>query len=477
MASVSHCDVDEFHDMALGAEYLETFVDPGPPFDPIVGPPDVWFRQVIDHMAEIVMAFRHDGTIVYTSASTLRLLGRDPRQLVGTNALDLVHPDDLAIAAETLYHAAQVEGYRPARPLRLITASGISLTFEVEGLSMFHVPEVQSVVVVCRYADEAARVDTIIGLLASHSPTTPILDQLVYLLKRPGWRLGVAIQYDDGGGGLQVAHTALPPLLTELRSDPHTPWVQARRDGRPIYDLDLRTVGVSTAAAAREMGYRTCWAVPVPDPGGEAAVVVVWNHEKVAPELGQEIVLEKLCNLLSLALAGRARASALEMAADTDVLSSLANRRRFDTELEANQSADVALVFIDLDGFKAVNDSLGHSAGDEVIRIVGSRIRALIQVDEIAARLGGDEFVILCRGNVGSDHLTRLAERLLEELAAPVEIDGQRAALGLSIGIAIAASRERPDPRRLMQLADEMLYAAKRAGKGCFRLGQLPPAG
>ena len=462
--------VDEFHDSAKGADYLDTFVDPGPPFDPTEGPSDVWFRRVIDHMAEVVIALRHDGEIVYVSPAATVLLGHTPEALIGTNGLDLVHPDDAATAADTVYHAGEVQGYRPARPFRLLHASGEAFTFEVEGLSLFHVPEVQSIVVVCRYADEAARVDNIIGLLAAHSPVAAIVDQLVYLMKRPGWRLGVAIQYDDGSGQLRVAHTNLPAELTEFADDAEAPWTRARRGEIDCYDLGLETVGAPAAAAAREMGYRSCWAIPVPDPRGAAAIILVWNHELVEPELGQAMLLAKLTDLLSLTLAGRARSAELELAAGTDPLSSLANRRRFDAELAANEQHDVALLVIDLDGFKSVNDRLGHAAGDEVIRIVGARIRGAMRRGDIAARIGGDEFAILCRGVASSAEAETLAARLLDSVPDAIDLAGARVEFGLSIGVAVAAGGARPDPLALMQLADQMLYAAKRGGKGRYEV-------
>ena len=465
--------VEEFHDSAKGGDFLATFVDPGPPFDPAVGPPDVWFRRVIDHLAEVVIAMRHDGTIIYTSPASTLVLGRDPESLLGTNGLDLIHPDDVAVAADTVYHAGEVQGYRPPRPFRMVHGSGESFTFEVEGLSLFHVPEVQSIVVVCRFADDAARVDNIIRLLAAQAPMTPIVEQLVYLMKRPGWRLGVAIQYDDGSGALRVAHTDLPPALADLAADPEAPWTRARLTGAPCYDIGLTTVSADAAHAAREVGYGAAWAVPVSDPLGTPAVVVVWNHELLEPELGQAALLNKLTDLLSVALAGRARSAELERAATTDSLSSLFNRRQFDAELEANQRADVAVLVIDLDGFKAVNDRLGHAAGDDVIRIVGSKIAQEIRRDDVAARIGGDEFAILCRRLDDVAEAELLAERLLASVPDVIEVDGSRVEFGLSIGVAVAADGERPDPVELIELADRMLYEAKRQGKGRYRVARL----
>ena len=457
-----------------GSEFLESFTDPGPAFDPAVGPPDIWFRRVIEHTSDFVIAFQHDGTVVYVSDSIEFLLGHQPGELIGTNALALIHPDDLANAAETVYHAAEVEGWRPPRPFRLLHADGSAATFEVEGMSLFHVPEVRSIVCTGRYAESGARMDAIVGLLAANAPLSDILDQLVHAMARPGWHVGVAIQYDGGPGPLAIAHTGLPPELVHFdRTHPTAPWAQACATGEPVYDLGLQTVGAELAAAAAAARFQTCWAIPVPDPGRADACIVVWNYELHPPELGQEILLTKLRQLLELALAGRARAQQLEQAARTDALSGLANRRSFDDALAGHAGDDVAILFVDLDGFKTVNDRLGHAAGDEVLRQVGARIRASIRETDLAARIGGDEFAILCRGANEVD-VRRLARRLIDAVSEPMALadtpaDG-RADVGISIGIAIAAPGTEPDLTRLLALADEQLYQAKQQGKGGYEV-------
>ena len=466
--------VAEYNFTEKGPEFLEAFADPGPPFDPAVGPPDLWFRRVVEHTGEFFIAFQHDGTITYVSDQIQFLLGHRPADLVGTNALELIHLDDLENAAETVYHAAEVEGWRPPRPFRLRHADGSYVTIEIEGMALFHVDEVRSIVCKGRYAEETARVDAIVGLLAANAPLSAILDQLVHVMSRPGWRFGVAVQYDDGPGQLALAHTGLPDVLVALdRDDLSTPWGQACERGEPVYDIGLTTVGPVLGNAARDAGFQTCWAIPVPDPGREDACVVVWNVELHPPELGQEIVLQKFRQLLELALAGRARSVRLEQEASTDALSGLGNRRAFEAALAANVSEDVAVLFIDLDGFKAVNDRLGHAAGDEVIRKVGARINAAIRHVDLAARLGGDEFAILCRDVRNDSDVLHLADRLIDTVSDPIDLPEGRADFGLSIGIAIARPGSEPDLDRLLDVADKQLYDAKQAGKGSYRVAHV----
>jgi diguanylate cyclase (GGDEF)-like protein/PAS domain S-box-containing protein len=158
-----------------------------------------------------------------------------------------------------------------------------------------------------------------------------------------------------------------------------------------------------------------------------------------------------------------------------DSLSGVANRTllidRVDKELSrmAKGANRCALLYIDLDRFKDVNDRLGHRAGDELIREFASRISALVRASDTVARIGGDEFAILLTDLDGPEVLEPLCERILDAARRPFEVAGVRAYVGASIGIALAAE---PDCRctDLLRKADVALYKAKSDGRGCFRL-------
>jgi diguanylate cyclase (GGDEF)-like protein len=155
-----------------------------------------------------------------------------------------------------------------------------------------------------------------------------------------------------------------------------------------------------------------------------------------------------------------------------DTLTGLANRALFRESVDsalaeaAVQSSKVAVLFIDLDDFKTVNDTMGHAAGDAQLIEVARRIDSSVPKDGIAARLGGDEFAVLLR-NVGKDSDVRaVADRILVALGDPIEIDGQPVVTHASIGIATHVGAT--DAAELMQHADVAMYTAKRNGKGRF---------
>jgi diguanylate cyclase (GGDEF)-like protein len=153
-----------------------------------------------------------------------------------------------------------------------------------------------------------------------------------------------------------------------------------------------------------------------------------------------------------------------------DALTSLPNRTYFADRLAsqfANRSAErlLAVVLIDLDDFKAVNDSYGHETGDAVLIAVGERLRAAIRAGDMAARLGGDEFVIALPACGNPSVPIHLAERILEALADPFDIDGRRLIVHASVGVAVARDDDRTADD-VVRNADVAMYLAKGRGKG-----------
>lgn len=158
-----------------------------------------------------------------------------------------------------------------------------------------------------------------------------------------------------------------------------------------------------------------------------------------------------------------------------DPLTDLPNRVLFCQRLTAalaradRQGHRVAVMLLDLDRFKTVNDSLGHDHGDRLLRIVATPLRAVLRTEDTLARLGGDEFTVLLEDVADESEATEVAERLLSTCREPFFIDGNEVSVGLSAGIALSeAGRDQVD--ELMRDADLAMYRAKDAGKGRYEL-------
>ncbi len=156
-----------------------------------------------------------------------------------------------------------------------------------------------------------------------------------------------------------------------------------------------------------------------------------------------------------------------------DVLTGLANRRMFvdrlrDTRDPASaQASDVAVLFVDVDDFKTINDALGHDVGNEVLIAVASRLRATVAADDTVSRLGGDEFGVLISGVRCETEVLGTVEQIVSELGQPLWIGEKKVALSASVGVAL--SRDETSPETLLRNADLAMYAAKRRHKGCHR--------
>ena len=157
-----------------------------------------------------------------------------------------------------------------------------------------------------------------------------------------------------------------------------------------------------------------------------------------------------------------------------DPLTALANRALFNQQVQRavtahlHTGAPVSIIFLDLDNFKGVNDSLGHGAGDQLLQVVAERLRGCTRSDDTVARLGGDEFAVLIEDHSVPPAL--LAHRLLEVLRPPVHVDGHELRVIGSIGVAVAAGQDGLTPTELLRRADVAMYAAKDAGKGVARM-------
>jgi diguanylate cyclase (GGDEF)-like protein len=225
-------------------------------------------------------------------------------------------------------------------------------------------------------------------------------------------------------------------------------------------------------------------------PAGDGGLLInlsfgIWVHEAVrrygltvadfaATDLTVEMlylveaksaVTEELRNL-NLRLNG-AKVAAEEQAL-TDTLTGLRNRRALDSRLVdlATYGQTFGLMHLDLDFFKAVNDTFGHAAGDHVLRKVASILTAETRTTDLVARVGGDEFVMVFPGLADHDRLKQIASRIIEQLTQPITYDGAECRISGSIGITVSTNYDTPDINVMHADADEALYTSKRAGRG-----------
>jgi diguanylate cyclase (GGDEF)-like protein len=272
---------------------------------------------------------------------------------------------------------------------------------------------------------------------------------------------------------------------------------QARIMERMLADggLDFEVVHVGTLAAAKQhlSGARVACILldlTLPDAerldglaevknlAPEAPVVVVTADEdaergiKAVQAGAQDYLLKgemdgaQLCRAVRFAIERARSEQELAHRALHDDLTGLPNRTLFLDRLSysltqsGRQESQVGVFFLDLDGFKGVNDRLGHLAGDALLRVVATRLLGWVRLGDTVSRFGGDEFTVLVREVDGASQAAQIAARLTEAVGAPIEIDGEEISLTPSIGIALGGMREKSDD--LLDRADKAMYSAKR---------------
>ncbi len=442
-----------------------------------------------------------DSRIVFANEASDHLLGYAPDELIGRPATEFVHTDDLATALAALGQIVESgSGLRPGdvppMAMRIRCRDGSLTHLDVGAVVALDDPEVGGIIIRGRPMNGQQLLDQALESLVASSPLDDVLMYLEagLVADLPDSRVSVAHDWRGDHFELAVSSGVEGALRgTGPDADPTrpAPWTAAVASRRVLVHPDLSDLPDSLRAAAESAGLAACWVSPVFVPPDDAMVacVIVWRTIPGAPWVSQQVSVERTSQLTSLALARRHAENLLVHAARHDNLTGIPNRSVFFARLEQLASGEdgrghrdgegaarhSAVLYLDLDGFKQVNDTYGHGAGDELLRLASDRITAGVRPDDLVARLGGDEFAVVCTELAGTEEAETIAARLVEAMAQPFTVEGHEVRVGVSVGVALAEPGDEQGGRSvtgLVEAADRALYDAKQAGKGRYRVAR-----
>ena len=408
------------------------------------------FRALVGHAADVITVVNEDGVITYESPPITEVLGWRQDERVGSAASDRVHPDDRRMLAIAMSELRADSDAVVRVEVRVRHANGSWRWCSTSIRNLLHEPSV--VGFVCNSHDVTDQRRAVTALADSEAS----FRMLFANNPRPMWVWDMQTLFFLEVNESAVNHYGysrdefLAMRVTDIRPEEDVPSLLSTvQDLRPTLNKvgmwkhrlkDGRIIDADITAHRLEFGGRDAVLVDVHDVTEQNALEEQLRHQ-----------------------------------AFHDPLTSLANRPLFNDRVEhalnvrRPNGRGIAILLLDLDRFKTINDSLGHGTGDELLVAVGDRIVRCLGPGDTAARLGGDEFVILLENVAELNEATGLATRIIEALSAPFELSGREVSIRASVGIVLHRSGA-ITADDLVRNADAAMYAAKSSGTGTWRV-------
>jgi diguanylate cyclase (GGDEF)-like protein/PAS domain S-box-containing protein len=401
------------------------------------------FRALIENASDLVSVLGADGTILYESPSVERVLGYTPDELVGRSVFELVHPEDLEGIRATFQNVLLSTGEKLSYELRYRHKAGHWITLHGVGANLLHDPAVGGIVANSRDVSERKEAEESLKLERAH------LEQLfesspegVVLVDMDDRVLRVNSEFTRlfGYSAAEAVGRTIPELLLTDAGDGEALSITQR---------------IARGERVRTDGVRRRKDGSVVEVSVTGAPVLLGDDRIAVYGIYQDNTDRKSLE------------RALRRMSTTDVLTGLLNRRGFESLAEREwirarrTRQELLLFYIDLDGFKQVNDVHGHGEGDRLLQEVADLLRGAFRASDVIARAGGDEFVILTVDG-GRNTEVVIQERLRAAIAAFNRRSEHEYALAMSIGAHRAAAEAAASLHELLAEADRRMYEQKR---------------
>jgi diguanylate cyclase (GGDEF)-like protein/PAS domain S-box-containing protein len=457
---------------------------PPSPTEPGTG---LTFSNVVDLLLDAVCVVDVHGRYVFVSAAFERIFGYAPAEVIGRPMIELVHPDD---RARTLQAANEIMAGQPKphfqnryvrKDGRVIHVMWSARWSEADGVR----------IAVARDVTELKRAELMQAALHAISEAAHSAEDLLALFRHihrivgellPARNFFVAL-YDADNDELSFPYFVdehdPPPPTQSL--DSGTLSSEVVRSGQALLltpdtrlELPDRVRPIVGRDSLEWLG------VPLGGQQGVIGALVVQSYSgEVRYTQQDKALLQFVSTQIAAAIERKKSATRLQYLAQHDQLTSLPNRGLFHDRLRTalvrakRNRQQLAVLYLDLDQFKPVNDQHGHDIGDLLLREVAARIRQCVRESDTVGRIGGDEFVVLLDATGQADQAVVVAAKIGAALRQPFELAGTRLQVSASIGIALYPAHGE-DARQLLRRADDAMYAAKRQGGDQVRMSGTP---
>ena len=453
----------------------------------VIAESEARFRALVQHATDIVIVLSPGGRVTYVSPSVRSVFGQGEDQLIGTGFLDYLDDDGIAQGIDLYQQLLAQPDVPVATEFHVRNRRGDSWHWiEATWTNQLDEPAVNGIVGNLREITERKRSDEatdaegrVLEQILAGAPIPEVARTLLEAVERYVPQSAAIVRLLDVENG-RLNCVSAPSLSAD--------YVRAIEEQVDLSQLeevlsahDLSVVPDVTATGSlpelqdlcRATGLQTLWSLPIRSPEGNdfLGVLGVYPAQQREPDAHERQLLERTRDLLALAIDRAERTRELGHLALHDTLTGLPNRALAQDRLEhalarlgdTEGTGMVAVLFVDLDRFKLVNDGLGHETGDELLISTARRLATVVRRGDTVARFGGDEFVVLCEDLDGEEQAVELADRIARALAEPFVLSHAEATVAASVGIAITSD---PGSRAasLLRDADAAMYRAKRRG-------------
>ena len=433
--------------------------------------------NVLDLLLDAVCVVDAQGRFVFVSAAFEQIFGYAPQEVIGQPMIEMVHPAD---RERTLLAAAKIMAGTPNPHFenRYVRKDG-QVVHILWSARWSETDQLR--LAVAHDITELKRAESLRTALFDISEAAHAAEDLLTLFRRihqiiggllPARNFFVAL-YDQARDELSFPyfvdeHDPPPP---SCRLDSGTLTAEVVRSGQPLFLTPDQPIELPSRV--RPFGGRDAleWlGVPLSSGKGVIGALVVQSYSgEVSYSQQDKLLLQFVSTQVAAAIERKQTDTWLRHIARHDALTDLPNRELFHDRLHtvlarARRHAErLALLYIDLDRFKQVNDSCGHATGDQLLREVATRIRYCVRESDTVGRLGGDEFVVMLPTLALAEHAAVVAEKIRVALQRPFELAGQRLQIAASIGIAVYPEHG-GEGMQLIRRADAAMYVAKKRG-------------